>query len=104
MTTTTKIKDQAKRIAQIEMLEAIIKQHSAAIEVQELTLRNMVHKQINRLAELRMQKLLLTNAQRAAPKPAATAEQNRCGKEMWEAGRARTCVLAEGHAGEHCFP
>ena len=71
--TTPEIKDQSKRIAQIEMLEAVINQHAAAIVLQELTLRQMINRQVNRLAELRVQKLLLTNARRAAAKLAASA-------------------------------
>jgi hypothetical protein len=66
-----KIKAQSARIHQIELLEAVIKQNAAAIEVQELILRRMVYKQIHRMAELRMQKLWLVNAQRAAAKAAA---------------------------------
>ena len=102
MTTTPEIKDQSKRVFQITLLESVISKHAAEIATQELLLRRMVEKQINRLAELRMQKLYLVNAQRAEAKAAAAVEPERCGKVIWEQGKSKTCVLPEGHAGEHC--
>jgi len=95
--------DQSKRVFQITLLESVIAKHAAAIATHELLLRRMVEKQINRLAELRMQKLYLTNAQRAAAKAAAAVEPERCGKVIWEQGKSTSCVLPEGHTGEHCF-
>ena len=56
---TTEIKDQSKRIKEIALLEAIVEKNFAAIRVQRLTLQRQEEKQINRLAELRVQKMLL---------------------------------------------
>jgi len=103
MTETTSSKDQSKRVFQITLLESVIAKHAAAIATQEIILKRMIENQINRLAELRMQKLYLTNAQRAAAKAAAAVEPERCGRVIWEQGKSTSCVLPEGHAGEHCF-
>lgn len=63
MTTETP-KDQTKRKAQIELLEAVIAKNAAAITVTELGLKRQIEKQIARLAELRVQKMLLKMAER----------------------------------------
>ena len=62
---STESKDQSKRVAQIAILQLVVAQHALAIETQRLLLNNMEAKQVNRLAELRMQKLFLVNAERA---------------------------------------
>lgn len=62
-------KDQSKRKMQIAMLELVAAKNEAAIKHQRLTLERMEAKQINRLAELRCQKLLLDIAERAARCP-----------------------------------
>ena len=62
-------KDQSKRKMQIAMIECIAAKNAAAIKHQRLTLERMEAKQINRLAELRCQKLLLEIAERAAAMP-----------------------------------
>ena len=46
------------REAQIEILEAVLAKHEAVMRTLELTLNQMRHKQVNRLAELRLQRLL----------------------------------------------
>jgi hypothetical protein len=62
-------KDQSKRKMQIAMLECVADKNAAAIKHQRLTLERMEAKQINRLAELRCQKLLLEISERAARCP-----------------------------------
>lgn len=61
-------KDQTKRRQQIELLKATVAKHDAKIREQEILLANMRRNQIARCAELRMQELLLLNAERAALK------------------------------------
>lgn len=58
-------KDQTKRRQQIELLEAVIAKNAAAIAITEAQLKTQITKQINRLAELRCQKLLLGIAERS---------------------------------------
>ncbi len=70
MNASIEIKDQSKRIAQIKLLEAVIAQTDAAIVTQNLILQNLEQKLIRQCTELRMQKLFLVNAQRAAAKAA----------------------------------
>jgi len=65
---STEIKDQTKRRAQIKLLEAVIAQTDAAIVTQNLILENLERKLIRQCTELRMQKLFLVNAERAAAK------------------------------------
>ena len=74
---TTEIKDQTKRIAAIALLEATCEKNYAAIRIQRLTLQQMEEKQVNRLAELRLQKMLLAaaNKQMSRLTPAATTNQ-----------------------------
>ena len=69
---TTEIKDQSKRSAAIALLEQTIAKYAAAIAITELTLSAQIQKQINRLAELRHQKMLLAWHQAAARKAAAS--------------------------------
>ena len=52
-------KDQTGRIRQIALLEAVIARHAASIAICELGLRRQIANQLNRLAELRCQQLLL---------------------------------------------
>jgi len=71
----TEIKDQTKRKAAIKMLETVVEKHAASIQLTRLTLTRMIDNQVNRLAELRHQKMLLKwNLEQAAkatnvPKP-----------------------------------
>ena len=71
---TNEPKDQAARKHQIALIEASIAKNAAAIEYTELTIKRQIEKQINRLAELRCQKILLNMAEHpgrqrdAAPK------------------------------------
>lgn len=60
------VQDQSKRRAQIHLLEIVVAKNQCAIREQEHLLQNMREKQVNRLAELRLQKLLLVNANRRA--------------------------------------
>ena len=62
-TETTTPKDQTARKHQIALLEAVIAKNAAAIATTELTLKRQIEKQINRLAELRCQKILLQIAE-----------------------------------------
>lgn len=63
---TTEIKTQDKRKLEIGKLEARCEKAEAVMKDLRLTLCQMHEKQINRLAELRCQKLLLVFAERAA--------------------------------------
>lgn len=56
-------KDQTKRKHEIARLEAVIAKAGASIAITELDLKRQIEKQINRLAELRCQKLLLDMAE-----------------------------------------
>jgi len=60
---TSTPKDQAARKHQIALIESSIAKNAAAIEHTELTLKRQIEKQINRLAELRCQKILLDIAE-----------------------------------------
>lgn len=75
---TTEIKDQTKRQESIKLLETVIAKNAAAIEITRLTLTRMTDNQINRLAELRHQKMLLKwnldQAAKAAKTQPATTE------------------------------
>jgi hypothetical protein len=66
----TEPKDQSKRIHQIAILEFVIAKNATSIEITELCLKRQIEKQINRMAELRCQKMLLNMAERAALKAA----------------------------------
>ena len=61
----TEIKDQTKRKLEIGKLEARCQKADAVMKDLRLTLCQMHEKQINRLAELRCQKILLQIATRA---------------------------------------
>jgi len=63
-------KDQTKRRASIALLEQVVAKNNAAIQVTRLTLIAMQEKQVNRLAELRLQKMILAMN---TPKPPAPA-------------------------------
>ena len=56
-------KDQTARKNQIALLESVIAKNAAAIAITELGLKRQLEKQINRLAELRCQKMLLHMAE-----------------------------------------
>lgn len=70
MIMTTEIKDQTKRQESIRLLETVIEKNAAAITMTRLTLHRQTDKQINRLAELRHQKMLLKWQLAAAAKAA----------------------------------
>ena len=60
-------KDQTKRKQAIALLEQSVAKNAAAIQITRLTLIAMQEKQVNRLAELRLQKMLLAmNTPKAA--------------------------------------
>lgn len=65
------VRPNQQRLAQIHLLEIVVAKNQLAIREQEHLLQNMREKQVSRMAELRMQKLLLVNAHRRAARAAA---------------------------------
>ena len=63
-------KDQTKRRAAIALLEQSVAKNEAAIQITRLTLIAMQEKQVYRLAELQLQKMILAMN---TPKPPAPA-------------------------------
>jgi hypothetical protein len=55
----SEIKNQTSRRQAIALLELVVAKNAAAIEHSRLTLQRQHDKQVNRLAELRLQKMLL---------------------------------------------
>lgn len=69
-------KDQTKRKMQIQILEAAIAKQEAAIRATQLTLQQQQVKLVHRLAELRLQKMLLKNAEQEAAWLSKTNQSN----------------------------